>query len=295
MKRAITIAWASVGVAILVLAMKIYAWHVTGSAALYADALESVVNVAAALMALMALKFSALPADANHPYGHAKAEFFAAVFEGVMIVLAAIAILWETWAAWHAPRAPDLPALGLGVSAVATALNAGWATFLMRTARQVHSPAMKADARHLFSDVVTSAGVIVGVGLVALTGQLWLDPALAAATALNILWSGARVIRESVGGLMDESLPDDEMTRIRGLVSEHAEGAIEAHDLRSRRSGRYTFLEFHLVVPGAMSVSQAHDICDRIEVALKEATPGLVVTIHVEPEGKAKHSGIVVL
>jgi cation diffusion facilitator family transporter len=295
MKRAITIAWGSVGVAILVLAMKIYAWHVTGSAALYADALESVVNVAAALMALMALKFSALPADANHPYGHAKAEFFAAVFEGVMIVLAAIAILWETWAAWQAPRAPDLPALGLAVSAVATAVNAGWASLLLHTARKVHSPAMKADARHLFSDVVTSAGVIVGVGLVALTGQLWLDPALAAATALNILWSGARVIRESVGGLMDESLPDDEMTRIRGLVSEHAEGAIEAHDLRSRRSGRYTFLEFHLVVPGAMSVSQAHDICDRIEVALKEATPGLVVTIHVEPEGKAKHSGIVVL
>ncbi len=295
MQRAIAIAWGSVGIAILVLAMKLYAWQVTGSSALYADALESVVNVAAAAMALMALKLSALPADANHPYGHAKAEFFAAVFEGVLIVLAAIAILWEAWGAWRAPHAPDLPALGLAVSTAATVVNGAWATLLLRTGRRIHSPALAADARHLFSDVVTSAGVIVGVGLVALTGALWLDPALAAATAVNILWSGARVIRESVGGLMDEALPATEMVRIRDLVAQHAAGAIEAHDLRSRRSGRLTFLEFHLVVPGAMSVDDAHAICDRVEAALKEATPGLLVTIHVEPEGKAKHSGIVVL
>ena len=293
--RAVTIAWGSVGIAVAVLALKGAAWWITGSAALYADALESIVNVAAAAVALMALQLSALPADANHPYGHAKAEFFAAVFEGVLIVLAALAILWEAWAAWAAPRAPDQPALGLAISAVATAINAGWAWFLGRAARRAHSPALAADARHLWADVVTSLGVLAGVGLVAVTGQLWLDPALAAATAVNILWSGARVIRESVGGLMDEALPDEEMTRIRALVRTHAVGAIEAHDLRSRRSGRFTFLEFHLVVPGAMSVAEAHDICDRIEAALKDQTPGLVVTIHVEPEGKAKHSGIVVL
>jgi len=295
MNRAITIAWGSVGIALAVLGMKTAAWWITGSAALYGDALESVVNVAAAGMALMALKFSALPADSNHPYGHAKAEFFAAVFEGVLIVVAAIAILWEAWRTWQAPRMPDAPALGLAISAGATVVNALWAWFLGRTARAVHSPALAADARHLWSDVITSAGVIVGVGLVALTGQLWLDPALAAATAVNILWSGARVIRESVGGLMDEALPDTEMTRIRALVRDHGSGAIEAHDLRSRRSGRFTFLEFHLVVPGAMAVAEAHDICDRIETALKAHTPGLIVTIHVEPEGKAKHSGIVVL
>jgi cation diffusion facilitator family transporter len=295
MQRAITIAWGSVGIAVAVLALKTAAWRITGSAALYADALESVVNVAAAGMALLALKYSALPADANHPYGHAKVEFFAAVAEGVLIVLAAIAILWEAWATWQAPRAPEQPALGLAVSAVATLGNGGWASFLGRAARRHHSPALAADARHLWADVVTSAGVILGVGLVALTGQLWLDPALAAATAANILWSGARVIRESVGGLMDEALPVTEMTRIRALVREHGAGAIEAHDLRSRRSGRFTFLEFHLVVPGTMTVAEAHDICDRIEAALKSDTPGLVVTIHVEPEGKAKHSGIVVL
>lgn len=295
MKRAIAIAWGSVGIAIAVLALKTAAWRITGSAALYADALESVVNVAAAAMALLALTYSARPADANHPYGHAKAEFFAAVFEGVLIVFAAIAILWEAWGVWQRPRPPDQPALGLAVSAVATTINAGWAWFLGRTAREVHSPALAADARHLWADVVTSAGVLAGVTLVALTGRLWLDPVLAAATAANILWSGSRLIRESVGGLMDEALPDAEMARIRGLVAEHAEGAIEAHDLRTRRSGRFTFLEFHLVVPGSMTVATAHDICDRIEAALKEATPGLVITIHVEPERKAKHSGIVVL
>lgn len=295
MQRAIGIAWASVGIALAVLALKAAAWWITGSAALYADALESVVNVAAAGVALMALKFSALPADANHPYGHAKAEFFAAVFEGVLIVLAALAILWEAWAAWAHPRAPEQPALGLAVSALATAINAAWAWRLGRVARAVHSPALAADARHLWADVVTSAGVLAGVGLVALTGRLWLDPLLAALTAVNILWSGARVIRESVGGLMDEALPDGQLARIRAAVRAHADGAIEAHDLRSRRAGRFTFLEFHLVVPGAMSVAEAHAICDRIEAALKAEIEGLVVTIHVEPEGKAKHSGIVVL
>jgi cation diffusion facilitator family transporter len=295
MQRTILIAWSSVGIACVVLGLKGAAWWITGSAALYADALESVVNVAAAVVALLALRLSAVPADANHPYGHAKAEFFAAVVEGVMIVLAALAILWAAWDAWLAPRAPEHPALGLAVNALATTINAVWATFLLRYARRTRSPALLADARHLFADVVTSLGVLVGVGLVATTGMLWLDPALAALTALNILWSGARVIRESVGGLMDEALPETDLSTIRALVSQHAEGAIEAHDLRSRRAGRHTFLEFHLVVPGEMTVDHAHRICDRVEAALKAEIEGLVITIHVEPDGKAKHSGIVVL
>jgi cation diffusion facilitator family transporter len=293
--KTLRIAQASVAVALLVLGLKGAAWWITGSAALYADALESIVNVASALVALMALRLSAVPPDANHPYGHAKAEFFAAVVEGVLIVLAAVAILWKAYEAWQAPRAPEQPALGLAISAVATALNAGWATVLLRQGRAARSPALVADARHLFADVVTSCGVLVGVGLVAVTGILLLDPLLAALTALNILWSGVRVIRESVGGLMDEALPNADLNTIRALVSQHAEGAIEAHDLRSRRAGRHTFLEFHLVVPGDMTVDRAHEICDRVEAALKVQIEGLVVTIHVEPEGKAKHSGIVVL
>lgn len=290
-----TLAAASVGVALLVLALKAGAWWLTGSVALFADALESVVNVAAAGAALMAIRFAALPPDANHPYGHSKAEYFSAVLEGALIIVAALLILHEAWAAWRAPHAPDQPVLGLAVSAIATAANAGWSAVLFRRGRAARSPALLADARHLLADVVTSLGVLVGVGLVVLTGILWIDAAVAALTALNILWSGSKVMRESVAGLMDEAVPPDLLARIRAAVSTHAAGAIEAHDLRSRHAGRVTFIEFHLVVPGEMKVVEAHAICDRIEAALKAEIEGAVITIHVEPEGKAKHQGVLVL
>jgi cation diffusion facilitator family transporter len=289
------IATVSVAVALLVLGLKAGAWWVTGSVALYADALESVVNVAAAVAALAAIRLSALPPDANHPYGHAKAEYFSAVLEGALIVAAAILILTEAWQAYVTPRAPEQAWLGLGVSGVATAINAGWAALLFRRGKAARSPALLADAKHLLSDVVTSAGVIVGVGAVALTGLLWLDPLLAALTAGNILFSGFALMRSSVGGLMDEAVPAGQLARIRALVAEHASGAIEAHDLRTRHSGRFTFVEFHLVVPAAMTVSDAHEICDRIEAALKAELGTAVITIHVEPEGKAKHQGVLVL
>ncbi len=293
--QATTLAIGSVVVAIAVLGLKAAAWWLTGSVALLADAMESVVNVAAAMAALAAVRFSSLPADANHPYGHAKAEYFSAVLEGALIIVAALLILHQAWGALAAPRLPDQPALGLAISALASAGNAGWAMLLMKRGRALRSPALIADARHLWADVVTSAGVIVGVGLVALTGILWLDPLLAALTAGNILFSGFRLLRESVGGLMDEAVPATTLDRIRRIVAEQAEGAIEAHDLRSRHAGRYTFLEFHLVVPGAMTVAQSHEICDRIEAALKAELETAVITIHVEPEGKAKHKGVPVL
>jgi cation diffusion facilitator family transporter len=289
------IAALSVVVALVVLALKAAAWWVTGSVALFADALESVVNVAAAAAALAAIRFSQLPADANHPYGHAKAEYFSAVLEGALIIVAALMILNEAWGAWNNPRPLDQAPLGLLVSAVATGINAAWAALLFRRGRAARSPALLADARHLLADVVTSGGVLVGVALVALTGMLWLDPLLAAATALNILWSGSRLMRESVGGLMDEAVPAETLTRIRELVAGNAEGAIEAHDLRTRHSGRFTFVEFHLVVPAAMTVADAHEICDRIEAALKAELGSATITIHVEPEGKAKHKGVLVL
>lgn len=289
------IAAGSVAVALLVLALKAAAWWLTGSVALLADALESVVNVAAAAAALLAIRYSAIPPDANHPYGHAKAEYFSAVLEGALILVAAVAILHESWSAFLQPHAPELPAQGIAVSAVATAINAAWAALLFRRGRNPRSPALLADARHLMADVVTSAGVLVGVSLVALTGVLWLDPLLAALTALNILWSGGRLMRESVGGLMDEAVAPQLLERIRLLVGEHAEGAIEAHDLRTRHAGRYTFVEFHLVVPGEMRVREAHDICDRIEAALKRELDSAVITIHVEPEAKAKQRGVPVL
>lgn len=293
--RATTLAAGSVIVAVAVLALKAAAWWLTGSVALLADALESVVNVAAAAAALLAVRYSALPADANHPYGHAKAEYFSAVLEGALIIVAALVILNEAWGAFLAPRAPEQAAVGLAISAVASAANAAWAMLLTRRGRALKSPALLADARHLWADVITSAGVIAGVALVTLTGILWLDPLLAALTAANILFSGFRLLRESVGGLMDEAVPPATMERIRRIVAKEAAGAIEAHDLRSRHAGRFTFLEFHLVVPGAMSVREAHDICDRIEAALKAELDSAIITIHVEPEAKAKHEGVPVL
>jgi cation diffusion facilitator family transporter len=292
---AVALGAASVGVAVLVLGLKGVAAWLTGSVALLADALESVVNVAAAAAALLAISFSARPADANHPYGHAKAEYFSAVLEGALIVVAAGAILHEAWGALQAPRAPEQATLGLAVSALATAANAAWCALLFRRGKRLRSPALLADAEHLKADVVTSLGVLVGVGLVAATGLLWIDPLLAALTALNILVSGWRLMRVSVGGLMDEAVGTDLLERIRRLVSEEAEGALEAHDLRTRHSGRHTFIEFHLVVPGEMRVVEAHAICDRIEAALKAEVEGAIITIHVEPEVKAKATGVRVL
>ncbi|WP_027482628.1 cation diffusion facilitator family transporter [Deinococcus pimensis] len=295
MDRASKLALGSVLVGVAVLALKFGAYLLTGSVALYSDALESIINVTAALAALVALRVSAKPADANHPYGHTKAEYFSAVIEGVLIVLAALSILREAYRGYLNPRPLDTPFVGLAVSAAATVLNAVWAGVLARGGRQWRSPALLADARHLWADVVTSGGVLLGVVLVALTGWLVLDPLLAALVALNILWSGWGLMRDSVNGLMDEAASPDVVARIRALVSEHAEGALEAHDLRTRHAGRTTFIEFHLVVPHDMRVGEAHDICDRIENVLLGEVEGAVVTIHVEPETKAEHRGVLVL
>jgi len=293
--RAERIAIGSIFVGLLVLALKTVAWWVTGSVALYSDALESIVNVAASLVALLAIRVARMPADENHPYGHEKAEFFAAVIEGVLIVLAALSILREAWLAFQAPRAMDMPWLGLGVNAIATVLNAGWGLLLIRRGKHLRSMALEADGRHLMADVVTSAGVALGLVLATLTGYWLLDPALAALTAAHVLWSGMRMIRESVSGLMDAAPDAATVTRVRELVAEHAVGALEAHDLRMRHAGRLTFLDFHLVVPGTMTVAESHAICDRIEAALRKEMEYLKTTIHVEPEGKAKHQGVLVL
>ncbi len=288
-------AFGSVAIAVVVLGLKYLAYYFTGSVALFSDALESIINVTTALAALWAVRVSAMPADHNHPYGHSKAEYFSAVLEGVLIVIAAILILREAWLGILSPRAVDAPALGIAISAVATAINAGWAFVLIGQGRRARSPALAADGRHLMADVATSVGVAVGVGLAAVTGLAILDPIVAALVALNILWAGWRLVRESVGALMDEAVPAETLDRIRETISANASGAIEAHDLRTRHAGRMTFIEFHLVVAGTMPVSEAHDICDRIERALKVAVDEARISIHVEPENKAKHAGIVVL
>ena len=297
MDRVMRLALGSVAVGLSVLALKLVAWRVTGSVALMSDALESVVNVATALAVIVALRVARRPADANHPYGHHKAEFFSAVLEGVLIVLAALFILREAWDGLMSPRALDAPGLGLAVNALAGLLNAGWAWLLIREGRRHRSPALAADGRHLMTDVVSSAGVLVGVALAVATGWWVLDPVLAVLVALNILWSGWVVIRGSLSGLMDEAVSDAELARIRQIISDaaSADAALEAHDLRTRHAGQVTFIDFHLVVPGETTVEAAHALCDRIEAALMDALPDARVTIHVEPEHKAKHSGIVVL
>jgi cation diffusion facilitator family transporter len=276
----------------LVLGLKGAAWALTGSAALYSDALESIVNVAASLIAWMALRFAARPADANHPYGHDKAEFFAAVIEGVMIIVAALLIFTEAWDTLRHPHAIAAPLRGVGLNAVATLINGAWSFVLMRAGRRLRSPALQADGRHLLADVVTSVGITAGVLLVVVTGQYLLDPLLAAATGVYVLWSGMRMIQSSVSGLMDEAPEPAVVNRIKALVANSASGAIEAHDFRSRHAGRLTFLEFHLVVPGSMTVAAAHAICDRIEDTLRAEMGHLMVTIHVEPEEKVKPGAV---
>jgi cation diffusion facilitator family transporter len=291
----IRIAAMSILVGVLVLGIKYLAYAVTGSVALYSDALESFVNVATAIAALFAVRLAEQPPDSNHPYGHYKVEYFSAVLAGALIIVAAGLILRESWEAARDPQMLDAPLEGLLLSALASVLNAGWSFVLISRGRKLRSPALVADGRHLFSDVVTSIGVVVGILLALATGWAILDPALAALVALNILWSGWQVIRESLGGLMDEAVPDAQLAEIREVISRHAEGAIEAHDVRTRHAGRVTFIDFHLVVSAQTSVGDAHDICDRIEAALKEAIEGALITIHVEPEHKAKHNGVVVV
>ncbi len=295
MDRTLKIAAFSILVGIAVLGLKVLAWQVTGSVALYSDALESIVNVATAIATAVAVRYGALPPDQNHPYGHHKAEYFAAVLIGVMIVLAALSIFREAYLAFLSPRDIRAPLQGLLINAAAGAINLAWAMVLLRQGRRSGSPALLADGRHLLTDVASSAGVIAGVALAIATGWARLDAVLAGLVALNILWSGWVVVKESIAGLMDVAAPPELLDRIRGIIAAEADGALEAHDVRTRVAGRATFVDFHLVVPALMSVTDAHDICDRIERALKADVPGSTITIHVEPEHKAKHAGIVVL
>lgn len=295
MTKVVKIGIGSIVLGLVVLGLKLVAWAMTGSVALLSDALESTVNVVTAIAALAAIRVAALPADANHPYGHHKAELFSAILEGVMIIVAALVILHQAWGALQAPRALEAPLRGLLVNGAASVLNAVWAWVLIHHGRRARSPALVADGKHLYLDVVSSVVVTLGVLLAIETGWSWLDPALAALVALNILWSGWRVMQESLSGLLDESLSGEVLSEVRRVIATEAVGAVEAHDLRTRAAGAATFIEFHLVVPGAITVSEAHDMCDRVEAGLKALVEGCIVTIHVEPEFKAKHSGIVVL
>jgi cation diffusion facilitator family transporter len=282
------LAFWSIVVAFVVLGLKLLAWRLTGSVALYSDALESTVNVIAAAAAFWAIRVSHTPADQDHPFGHHKAEYFSAVLEGVLIVVAAMLILAEVARAWNAPATLDQPWTGLAINGFASAINLVWAQVLIRTGRAQRSPALVADGQHIMTDVITSVGVIVGLVAAVLTGWKLLDPAMAIIVALNILWQGWHVIGSSVQGLMDRAVDKDDHLRIRDIISANSKGAMEVHDLKTRIAGRATFIEFHLIVDGEMSVRESHVICDRIEEALKAEIPSVRITIHVEPDDEAK-------
>jgi cation diffusion facilitator family transporter len=295
MSRLTLLAFGSLLIALVVLGLKGLAYFWTGSVALYSDALETVINVVAALMLLAVIHWSSKPADEGHPYGHHKAEYFSAVFEGVLIVLAALSILYEAYQSYLHATSFELSAEALAVSCLAGVINAVWCGVLIREGQKHRSPAISADGRHLLADVLSSAGVITGVIIAQLTGIAVLDPILAFLVALNILWSGWVLIRDSVGGLMDAAPSNEIVTRIRAIIGEQGDGALEAHELRMRQAGQAIFIDFHLVVPGEFTVRNAHAICDRIEQKLETEIQGAVVTIHIEPEDEAKQSGVVVL
>lgn len=295
MSETLKLAIGSLVVGVVVLSLKAVAYWITGSIALMSDALESTVNVATAIAALIAVQIAARPADAKHPYGHHKAEYFSAVLEGVMIIIAALLILNEAYKGLMAPRPLNAPLSGLLVNGLASVINGIWCWLLITRGRRAKSPALVADGYHLLSDVLSSVGVTIGVLLAIWTGWSVLDPLLAALVALNILWSGWKVMQHSISGLMDESVEEGTLKRIKEIISVEAAGAIEVHDLRTRHAGKATFVDFHMVVDGEISVAKAHDICDRIEQAIKREVMDAIITIHVEPEHKAKHSGVLVL
>ncbi|MDI7860837.1 cation diffusion facilitator family transporter [Rhizobiaceae bacterium n13] len=272
-----------------VMGLKMLAWWVMGSVALLSDGLESTVNVVAAFIAFFVIRYAQKPADETHQFGHHKAEYMSAVVEGVLIVVAALLIVREAIGALGNPQVLDAPVLGLAINVAATVINAVWAAILIRAGRKYRSPALTADGHHINSDVITSVGVLVGLVLVVATGYAILDPILAILVSLNILYQGWKVISRSIAGLMDQAVDPDEEAAIKKAIATNAEGSLGVHDLKTRSAGAATFVDFHLVVPAAMAVGDAHAICDRLEDAIRAAHPGARIAIHVEPESEKAH------
>ena len=283
MKSLERFAWLSVAAAIATIALKSFAWWLTGSVGLLSDALESLVNLAAALLALSMLRLAASPPDEEHPYGFSKAEYFAAGIEGALIVLAAAGILLAAIPRLVQPEPLDAPLLGLSISALASLINFGAAMVLLRAARQHGSIALEADGRHLMTDVWTSVGVIIGVALVFVTGWLRLDPLVALAVAAHIVWTGVGLVRRSAKGLLDAAIPQADRDAIQKVLDEYAKQGITFHALRTRRAAARRFVSFHLLVPDRWTVSRAHRLSEEIEARIRIAVPNASVFTHIEP------------
>ena len=276
-------AWLSIFTALATILLKSLAWWLTGSVGLLSDALESVVNLAGALMALAMLTLAAMPADDNHPYGHGKAEYFSSAFEGLLILLAAIGIGYAAIVRLLNPQALEDVGIGLLVSAIASALNLATARILLNVGRVHHSISLEADAHHLLTDVWTSAGVILGVGLVWATGWLWLDPVIALLVAAHILHTGWQLLRRSADGLMDAALPPETIRVIEETMNSYRGEDIDFDELRTRQAGALAFASLHVRVPGDWTVQKGHDYLELIEADLRAAVPRLHVITHLEP------------
>ena len=277
-------AWLSVGAALATIALKTAAWWLTGSVGLLSDALESLVNLAAAFLALWMLRVAAAPPDDEHPYGFSKAEYFSAGIEGGLIVLAAAGILFAALPRLVSPTPLDMPGVGLGLTAIATLLNFAVARSLIRAGGRFHSITLEADGRHLMTDVWTSVGVFAGVALVFATGVYWLDPLIALAVAAHIVWTGAALMRRSVKGLLDTAISAGDKREVTRLFHEYSRRyGIAFHALRTRQAGARRFLSFHMLVPDAWTVSQAHKLSEELEQRIRSLVPNASIDTHIEP------------
>lgn len=276
-------AWLSIAAALATIALKTGAWWVTGSVGLLADAAESIVNLVAAVAALVALRVAVRSADDNHHFGHSKAEYFSAAIEGGMIFVAASFIIWQSIGRLLDPQPVEQAGVGLAISVIASVINGAVAWVLLRAGRRHRSITLRADGQHLLTDVWTSVGVVVGVLLVVVTGIDRLDPVVALLVGANIIWTGWKLVSESGRGLMDEALDPETNARIADALSRHRTDEVDIHGLRTRGAGHLSFAEIHVLVPGAWSVRRAHDTVEEIEHALAEEFDDLTVTIHIEP------------
>ena len=277
-------AWISIAAALATIALKTLAWWLTGSVGLLSDALESLVNLAAAMLALSMLRLAASPPDADHPYGFSKAEYFSAGIEGALIVLAAAGIVWTAVPRLAAPRELDMPLQGLALTVIASGINLGVAMTLLRAGREHHSITLEADARHLLTDVWTSAGVIAAVALVFVTGWLRLDPLIAIAVAVHILWTGFGLVRRSVKGLLDPAISAEDQREVTKLFGEYSKRyGVSFHALRTRQAGARRFVSFHILVPDAWTVAQAHRLSEEIESRMRAMVPNAAIFTHIEP------------
>ncbi|MBN8868098.1 MAG: cation transporter [Solirubrobacterales bacterium] len=282
-RRLLRVISVSIAVAILTIAMKFAAWLLTGSVGLLSDAAESVVNVVAAGVALGVILWSTRPADEDHAYGHEKADYLSAGFEGALILLAAATIAYAAIDRLIHPTELTAVGIGLAVSAVASLINLLTARLLIRTGEEESSLVLTADGRHLMTDVATSAGVIVGVGLVWLTGWKTLDPLIALVVAANIVRTGVRLVSDSMSGLMDKALPDAELALVHQVLDGYESEEIHFHALRTRQAGRRTFISIHVLVPGEWSVKEGHDLAERVEEDLRDRFEQATVFTHLEP------------